>query len=296
MYNSENWATLTFHQIAALRQQKSSLFSYMITSEIEKVHQKFLKFILGVKQNCTNAAVLGETGKVPLLFLGFISLLKFWHRIHGMTGNAFVKQALNAHTRENTPDSEWIATVKYLLSYLELEYLFDNPNSITTEKFEILCKTTLRKKFEKEWGDQISGLNRTEGQSNKLRFYKMFKTNLIREPYLDIIKDFHLRKCMAKFRCSDHKLEIEVGRHEKLKVEKRICKACDANEVETELHFLTCCTLYEDLRCRYFGNAHKEVDEWLDILRCKEKMTLFNLANYLTKALKRRDRCLAQKL
>ena len=296
LYNSENWATLTFHQIAALKQQKTSLFSYMITSDIERVHQKFLKFILGVKQNCTNAAVLGELGEVPLVFHGFISLLRFWHRINCMTGKSLVKQALNVQTREDTPDSEWIATVKYLLSYLGMDNIFDNPISITTEKFSTLCKNTLRKKIEKEWVDQISGLGRTEGQTNKLRFYKTFKHDLSREPYLSVINDFQLRKNITKFRCSDHKLEIEVGRHKKLKVEERICKVCDANIVETELHFLTCCPLYEDLRIRYFGNSLKDHNEWLNTLRCKDKKTSFNLANYLIKASKRREQLLLQNL
>ena len=266
----------------------------MITSDIERVHQKFLKFILGVKQNCTNAAVLGEVGEVPLLLQGFISLLKFWHRIHSMTGNPLVKQALIAQTSENTSESEWFATVKYLLFYMGLDSVFHNPNSITTDKFVMVCKTTLRTKIEKEWRDHISGFSRAQGQSNKLRFYKTFKNDLCREPYLEFINDFHLRKSLTKFRCSDHKLEIEVGRHKKLKVEDRLCKACDANLVETELHFLTCCTLYEDLRLRYFEVTPKEDNEWLNILRCKEKLTVFNLANYVMKALKRRDHYLAQ--
>ena len=213
-----------------------------------------------------------------------------------MAGTSLVKQALSVHSREDTPDSEWIATVKYLLSYLGISDSFDNPNSITTDKLSILCKNTLRRKIEKEWVDQISGLGRTEGQTNKLRFYKTFKHDLSREHYLSIIHDFQLRKNITKFRCSDHKLEIEVGRHKKLKVEERICKVCDANVVETELHFLSCCPLYEDLRIRYFGNSPKYQNEWLNILKCKDKKTSFELANYLMKASKRREHRLMQNL
>ena len=51
---------------------------------------------------------------------------------------------------------------------------------------------------------------------------------------------------MTKFRCSNHALETDVGRHRKLNVEDCLCKLCKA-DVETELHFLQIChiTKYE---------------------------------------------------
>ena len=60
---------------------------------------------------------------------------------------------------------------------------------------------------------------------------------------MDSISDFTLRKIITKFRCSDHCLEIEKGRHIKLKPEERICKLCKS-DVETELHFIQDCPAY----------------------------------------------------
>ena len=52
---------------------------------------------------------------------------------------------------------------------------------------------------------------------------------------------------LAKLRLSDHKLEIETGRHQRLKVDqdKRICRLCNTSEVENEIHFLMQCNLYK---------------------------------------------------
>ena len=92
-----------------------------------------------------------------------------------------------------------------------------------------------------------------------------------------------------KFRCSDHKLEIETGRHRNLEVEERTCQICK-NATESQLHFLQGCELYADLRSRYFGNTH--LTNISDILQCKDKNMAFNFANFLTKAFKLRKNIL----
>ena len=102
------------------------------------------------------------------------------------------------------------------------------------------------------------------------------------EPYLNLLHDFQLRKCISKFRCSDHVLEIESGRHRKLKYGERICKICKA-AVESEEHFLRFCTLYSELQYRYFGNI-TPFAECVSILKCEDKKSAANLANYLSKS------------
>ena len=90
---------------------------------------------------------------------------------------------------------------------------FQNPNIATTEKFTHICKERLKQKFIRQWHNFI------DIQGSKLRFYKKCKDSFAREPYLDNLNCFQLRKIVAKFRCSDHRLEIEVGRHKQIKVE-----------------------------------------------------------------------------
>jgi hypothetical protein len=46
---------------------------------------------------------------------------------------------------------------------------------------------------------------------------------------------FNSRKILTKFRISDHKLEIEIGRYKKVPREQRICKACKV--LDDEKHF-----------------------------------------------------------
>ena len=109
-----------------------------------------------------------------------------------------------------------------------------------------------------------------------MRFYKIFKTSFNRQKYLELIPDFQLRRCITKFRCSDHRLEIELGRHNNIKINEHICKICNA-ETETEEHFLRFCPTYDVIRFRYFGNL--PTLQWKKVLKCEEEETAFKLAN-----------------
>ena len=80
--------------------------------------------------------------------------------------------------------------------------------------------------------------------------------------YLTTVADLNLRKALAMYRLSEHGLAIEKGhqRQNWLSREDRLCAHCPQNEVETELHFLTC-QMYEHIRDTYFPQItqiHKE--------------------------------------
>ena len=60
------------------------------------------------------------------------------------------------------------------------------------------------------------------------------------------------KSALLRFRCGNHRLEVEVGRWNKIDRLNRICKYCDKVNnnkfVEDELHFLLKCPLYRELR------------------------------------------------
>ena len=290
LYNSENLAHLTHHQINSIVSKKTTLLSCFSNSYLDTTHQKCLKYILGVKRNCSNMATLGETGEFPLFLNACVSLLFYWHRTTQMPEETVVKKALLYLSNEENTKSEWMSTVKFLLNELNMTNFIQNPNLTTTEKFTRTCKERIKSKFISQWGEEISADNSRSGRSNKLRFYQLYKDKFSREPYLDYISSFNLRKILTKFRCSDHVLEIEKGRHRKLDVSERICQVCKCS-VETEMHFLQECPLYTQLREKYFGKS--ELRNWTYILQCKEKETAINLANFLTKAFNLRKRMLS---
>ena len=81
--------------------------------------------------------------------------------------------------------------------------------------------------------------------------------------YLTTVTDPKLRKALTMYSLREHSLAIERGlcRHTWLSREDRICAHCPQNEVESELHFLTYCQMYDHIRDTYFPQItqiHKE--------------------------------------
>ena len=89
-------------------------------------------------------------------------------------------------------------------------------------------------------------------ETSKLRTYALFKNEIGFEKYLTEIKNVSDRIQIAKFRLSNHRLMIEVGRHNRPKTppEERFCPFCP-DLVESECHFMFSCPTYTHLRARY---------------------------------------------
>ena len=111
--------------------------------------------------------------------------------------------------------------VKFILSQLNMNEHFNNPNIFDTDKFSKICLAKLKDVIAEQWHSQLTGTSNDPNSTNKLRFYKLFKTSFNREKYLELIPDFQLRRCIKKFRCSDHRLEIKLGCHNNTKVNER---------------------------------------------------------------------------
>ena len=55
--------------------------------EIEKLHIKFSKYILGVNKRATNFATLSELGRFPLHFDIIKSMIRYWYRLENLDSN-----------------------------------------------------------------------------------------------------------------------------------------------------------------------------------------------------------------
>ena len=127
-----------------------------------------------------------------------------------MDDRTLSKKATKFLMENDHNESEWISTVRIILKKLGLERYFEQPGAITHEKLKELLSKKLHEKFSREWSASISS------QTGSLRFYKTFKSDFTREKYLEFINCYKLRRVISKFRCSDHKLEIEIGRRKKV--------------------------------------------------------------------------------
>ena len=91
---------------------------------------------------------------------------------------------------------------------------------------------------------------------NKLRTYRLYKTQLQTESYVKLSLQRDHRRILSMFRCGKLPLHIETGHfaRPKLLVEQRTYFHCQ-DTVEHELHFLIDCLFYDDIRRKMFHKA-----------------------------------------
>ncbi len=93
--------------------------------------------------------------------------------------------------------------------------------------------------------------------------------------YLSRVDNAQLRRSLARFRCANHKLQIELGRQVKpvkVPVQQRYCKLCDLGAVEDEDHFLLVCPAYQSVRKRFRGSLPlTAITPLAELLSCQQQ-------------------------
>ena len=100
--------------------------------------------------------------------------------------------------------------------------------------------------------------------SKKLEFYKVFKDEYSTSDYLHQLRHFNERRNLVKFKVSNHKLMIELGRYQRNHIprENRLCPLCKSNQVENESHFLFQCSRYSFQRDTFLNKIKEIIPDW----------------------------------
>jgi hypothetical protein len=96
----------------------------------------------------------------------------------------------------------------------------------------------------------------SSGGGNRLaNYFELYGSNAYGfQAYLSLVNNVQLKKCLSRFRCFNHCLEIETGHRTKpLKTPicERLCKQCSLGAVEDKDHFLLVCSAYEHIRDKF---------------------------------------------
>ena len=115
------------------------------------------------------------------------------------------------------------------------------------------------------------------------------KTNLIWEMewYLQTNITINLspaeRSILAQYRTGTLSLQIELGRFSQTKLEERLCKICNNECVEDELHFALFCPMYMTARKECFESVEITFVNNYEILKCLMERYPRKFAKYLCK-------------
>ena len=133
--------------------------------------------------------------------------------------------------------NSWIDEIKQIFQLVDREDDFNNLLKVDLKYFSTLLYGVM----EREWQREIL-------VKPKLRTYITFKNLFKEEEYLSKIVSRKARSLISQIRLGILPLEIEVGRFRGVSPEDRLCQNCNMGVVESEVHFICECPLYNDLR------------------------------------------------
>ena len=255
-------------------------------SDVEKVHHDFCKYVLKVSKLTPNVLVRGELGRYTIDTIRTEILIKYWLKLLQMPNERLPKICYNLQCKwlEAKPRTNcWAKDVKDTLLAQGFGYAWYNQGVGNIALF-------LRNFKERNRDIDISCLFNDIHNMDRLRTYKILKTNFGCERYLKEISISSYKQVLVKFRGGLLDLRANSGRFENISLEYRTCNLCNM-EVETEYHFLFICSHYHSLRNQYlptyFFNYPSEM-KFKHLMDLNDVQLKTNLCKYIIDALKLR--------
>ena len=225
--------------------------------------------------------VIGELGIYPVGLEIRRRMVGFWSRLLAGKSTKIARHfcLLQCALLEEGPSNrlKWAKMIKEILQTCGFNDIWLGKVWSTTTWLKIQLKMRLYDQFKQNW--------LTSNQdSTKCDFYKIFKTSLELEPYLQLNLSNFAKNQLMKFPLSNQSLLIEAGRWAAVERNKRICPLCVSNTLGDETHYLFSCSFFIDEREKYLPNTGKQetnIDEKIcNLFSSSDIKNLENLAYF----------------
>ena len=218
LYGSEIWgSTMVYSKLFSKEPNKTKLY---FQPNFEKIHLQWCKHMLGTNRRSSNIGVIAELGRYPLIIEVLMNTLKYWIRLRNVDQDTLIYDSYNEskHLYE-IKDNCWLRNIKEILNKVDIcnDIHMCDPDDVqmTQKDFVSHCESKLRDIFNTQIEFDLFH-DKSDGEGNKLRTYRLFKTAVREEKYLKIITNRNIRQNICKLRISSHNLPIEKGRYRHL--------------------------------------------------------------------------------
>ncbi len=172
--------------------------------------------------------------------------------------------------------SPWVQYIEETLNHCGVGFVFQEQSTHGDKWLQELVKQNIRDQYEQTWNSEVNN-------SSKCISYRLYKTCFQMEKYFNILPyPKYIQLC--KFRTSNHKLPIEVGRYRAIPRAERYCTNCNLRTLGDEFHCLFICPALHDIRNRYIHDIYKarpNVIKFGNLFSCENQLTLLNLTKFI---------------
>ena len=253
----------------------SSVWGFHKNTGSEDIQNRAIRAFLRVHKLSPLLAINGDMGWIPPNIRQRCEVLRLWNRLVNMDDQRITKQIFNWNKAN---DFSWTREVKSLFYRYNSSFIYLNGLRCNISDMQRLMFL----EYKERWSVDI-------WYKPKLRTFCLIKENYSPEPYVTKHLSRDQRSLCAQLHSGTLPLAIETGRFIGTPEEDRLCSLCNLMEVESEIHFLFHCSLYDELRGIFFQKMSSICEDffWLDdytkLEICFRKGT-FCLAEFLCKA------------
>ena len=255
---------------------------------IERIHLKYLKYILKLKKSTPSHMIYGELGILPITLEIRHRVLTYWCKIitdctleplGTQKLSTYVYSIIYSMHRNKKLNSQWLNSVENSLCSLGFSGVWESQNVNNPKWLTAALKQKLKDQYIQDW---LAVLSASSSSNN----YKLVKTTFERSAYLHLIPDY-MSKTLLAFRTRNHRLPVEVGRWISMPLNERKCTHC--NDLGDEFHYLFKCDLFSEDRRKYikpYYYKHPNIVKYNEIMNTSEITTLKKLNTFITKIMK----------
>jgi hypothetical protein len=215
--------------------------------------------------------IRGELGKPPIECEIKKRLITFWTQLIDNTSSKFSSKMYRVLYQMHTAgefSSQWIVNIESILNNSGLGYVFQEQCSYGDNWLKETIKQNVNDQYQQKWLTDITN-------STKCSTYRLFKKSFEFEKYL-VQLPYPRYIEMCKFRTTNHKLPIELGRYRNVPRPDRHCTTCNQRTLGDEFHFILVCPALSALRERFIPRKFRIRP---NVIKFGE---LFNSCNYST--------------
>ncbi len=263
----------------------------------EQLQNRLCKYALKVGNKSSNMAARAELGIYPILLTIAQSVISYWLNILQSPNKLVYSAYCEDRHLDSKGQKNWVTLVRTILTRCNLERTWDAQPVNNTCTIVRQVRSKLEEQFKRNFFKSLSSTTGKTGKSgNKLRTYNIIKDTYKSEKYLSLDLPLHIKRALTQIRISAHTLEIEQGRMAKpqpIPPDKRFCKHCK-DKLEDELHFITECTLYKQLRIEMLRACPPEFQIIKDkplfqaLFKTTNETVIYQLGVYICRAMARR--------
>ena len=141
----------------------SEIWGFENIDIIERVHLRFCKLILYLKQSTPNFMVYGELGRYPISVIMKVRMIRFWCRI--LNGKEFklsylLYKLMYINFTNYGYENKWLSFIQNILNSCGMSNIWLDQNSYSTVWLSSSVEQKLKDQFFQEWSENMNSTSK----------------------------------------------------------------------------------------------------------------------------------------